>query len=73
MQEMIRRFLTTFHARSPTELEQPVDAAAGMATYINLLRQVRTEAACFSRLQPWQADAQAAAAFGEPLVCAEAA
>lgn len=41
MQQMIRRFLTTFHARSPVELEQQAeDAGAGMATYVSLLRQV---------------------------------
>lgn len=40
MQELIRRFLTTFHARSPAE-QQEDEAAAGMATYVALLRQVR--------------------------------
>eukprot|EP00878_Enallax_costatus_P013418 GHUV01014031.1.p1 GENE.GHUV01014031.1~~GHUV01014031.1.p1 ORF type:complete len:879 (+),score=279.82 GHUV01014031.1:392-3028(+) len=42
MQELIRRFLTTFHARSPAE-QQGDDAAAGMATYVALLRQMLSD------------------------------
>lgn len=44
MQQLIRRFLTTFHARSPAELQQQegAEAVPGMATYVVLLRQVRS-------------------------------
>lgn len=42
MQQMIRRFFTTFHARSPTDKDQQAeDGSAGMPTYVSLLRQVR--------------------------------
>jgi hypothetical protein len=45
MTAAIRRFLVTFHAEAEegAQQQQEQPAAAGMATYVGLLRQVRTD------------------------------